>query len=69
MTAANASELNTVTRALDILDAEKLLFPGVGNYENMIRILNEKNYIEPLREYLAADRPLFRHLPGDAGPF
>jgi glutamine amidotransferase/cyclase len=41
----------------DILDAERLLFPGVGNYENMIKILNQKNYIEPLREYLKADRP------------
>ncbi len=43
----------------DILKAEKLLFPGVGNYESMIRILNEKNYIQPLREYLKADRPFF----------
>lgn len=43
----------------DILDAEKILFPGVGNYENMIKILNEKNYIAPLREYLREDRPFF----------
>ncbi len=46
-----------IKNPLDILDAEKLLFPGVGNYENMIKILNQKSYIEPLREYLQADRP------------
>lgn len=43
----------------DILDAEKLIFPGVGNYETMIRILNEKGYLNPLRQYLNADRPFF----------
>lgn len=48
-----------VTKPQDILDAEKILFPGVGNYENMIKILNEKDYILPLREYLKADRPFF----------
>jgi len=51
--------IRPVTRAADILDAQKLLFPGVGNYQSMIRILNEKNYIRPLREYLEADQPFF----------
>ncbi|OGR34194.1 MAG: imidazole glycerol phosphate synthase, glutamine amidotransferase subunit, partial [Desulfobacula sp. RIFOXYB2_FULL_45_6] len=41
----------------DIRNAERLLFPGVGNYENMIKILNQKNFIVPLRKYLQADRP------------
>ena len=49
--------VKTVQTPSDIGDAERLLFPGVGNYENMIKILNQKNYIEPLREYLKADRP------------
>jgi glutamine amidotransferase/cyclase len=48
-----------VTKPEDILSADKLIFPGVGNYESMIQILNQKNYIEPLREYLSADRPFF----------
>ncbi|WP_332370615.1 imidazole glycerol phosphate synthase subunit HisF [Desulfobacula toluolica] len=52
-------KIKPVTKPSDILDAEKLLFPGVGNYENMIRILTEKNYIAPLREYLKADQPFF----------
>ena len=53
------AQLERVNAPEDILSAEKLLFPGVGNYHTMIRILNEKHYIEPLREYLAADRPFF----------
>ncbi len=51
------AELKTVQAPEDILSAEKLIFPGVGNYESMIRILHRKHYIEPLREYLKADRP------------
>ncbi len=46
-----------IQKPSDILDAERLLFPGVGNYENMIKILNQKKYIEPLREYLKSDQP------------
>ena len=53
------ARLEWVKTPEDILSAEKLLFPGVGNYHTMIRILNEKHYIQPLREYLAADRPFF----------
>jgi glutamine amidotransferase/cyclase len=49
--------IKPVIKPSDILDAEKLLFPGVGNYESMIRILNQKKYIKPLREYLNADQP------------
>ena len=52
-------QIKPVLRPSDILNAEKLLFPGVGNYENMIRILNEKEYIAPLREYLFANQPFF----------
>ena len=52
-------KIKIVNKPTDILNAEKLLFPGVGNYENMIKILHEKNYINPLQEYLKADRPFF----------
>ncbi|HKK99127.1 MAG TPA: imidazole glycerol phosphate synthase subunit HisF [Desulfotignum sp.] len=51
--------LNTVTSPEDILSAEKIIFPGVGNYENMIQVLNRKGYMKPLREYLASNRPFF----------
>jgi glutamine amidotransferase/cyclase len=51
--------LKLVKEPEDILAAEKIIFPGVGNYETMIQILNQKNYIQPLKEYLGADRPFF----------
>ncbi|MCA1795704.1 MAG: imidazole glycerol phosphate synthase subunit HisF [Desulfobacteraceae bacterium] len=51
--------LNTVTSPEDILSAEKIIFPGVGNYENMIQVLNRKGYMDPLRQYLASNRPFF----------
>jgi len=41
----------------DILSAEKLVFPGVGAFGNMINILHEKNFVEPLKAYLNSNRP------------
>ncbi len=46
-----------VTRGEDILTAERLVFPGVGAFGSMMRILKERNFVEPLREYLRSDRP------------
>ncbi len=41
----------------DILQAEKLVFPGVGAFGNMMRILQDKGFVQPLQAYLRADRP------------
>lgn len=49
--------VKTVASADDILSAEKLVFPGVGNFGSMIRILNQKKYVDALRDYLNSDRP------------
>jgi glutamine amidotransferase/cyclase len=49
--------VKTVQTREDILSAEKLVFPGVGNFGNMIRILRQKDYLSPLADYLASDRP------------
>ena len=46
-----------VTCPEDIIKAEKLIFPGVGSFASAIQRLNELGYIEPLLEYLKADRP------------
>jgi len=43
----------------DITAAEKLVFPGVGNFGSMMDILEKKNYVEPLRTYLGSGRPFF----------
>ncbi len=50
-------QVRVVTKAADILCAEKLIFPGVGAFGNMMRILKQKGYVEPLKSYLSADRP------------
>ncbi len=53
-----AGETVTIVRSgADIAAAEKLVFPGVGAFGNMMRILHQKQFVEPLREYLRADRP------------
>ena len=41
----------------DILQADTLIFPGVGAFGSMMGILEEKDYIQPLRRYLAENRP------------
>lgn len=43
----------------DILSATQLVFPGVGNFGSMMRILNQKNYVGPLKDYIRSGRPFF----------
>jgi glutamine amidotransferase/cyclase len=50
-------KVKVVETAEDILSAERLVFPGVGAFGSMMNILNEKNYVEPLRDYLTSGRP------------
>lgn len=46
-----------VERPEDISTAERLIFPGVGAFGNMMHILDGKGYIGPLTEYLRSGRP------------
>ena len=41
----------------DIRDAEKLVFPGVGNFGEMMKSLQERGFVEPLKEFLHSGRP------------
>ena len=50
-------QVRIVETGEDILSAEKLVFPGVGAFGNMMEILNRKNFVAPLMAYLKADRP------------
>lgn len=50
-------ELTDIRRPADILNAEYLIFPGVGAFGAAMQRLNALGYTEPLQEYLAADRP------------
>jgi glutamine amidotransferase/cyclase len=49
--------VKVVATGEDILSAEKLVFPGVGAFGSMMHILNQKNYVEPLKTYLHSGRP------------
>ncbi|MBB1126226.1 imidazole glycerol phosphate synthase subunit HisF [Thiospirillum jenense] len=50
-------QLTDITAPEDILRAERIIFPGVGAFGSAMARLQQLGYIEPLREYLAADRP------------
>ena len=49
--------VSVVSRIDDIISAERMVFPGVGNFGSMMRSLNDKNYINPLKDYLLSGRP------------
>jgi len=48
-----------VANGADIAKAQKLVFPGVGNFGAMMQILRDKQLIEPLLAYLKEDKPFF----------
>ncbi len=48
-----------VANGADIAKAQKLVFPGVGNFGTMMQILRDKQLIEPLLAYLKQDKPFF----------
>ena len=50
-------KVSVVGSGEDIMAAEKLVFPGVGNFGSMMEILQSKGYVEPLKAYLQSDRP------------
>ncbi|KAF8927488.1 hypothetical protein EDD21DRAFT_30163 [Dissophora ornata] len=41
----------------DILKADKLIFPGVGAFGSAMTSLHTKQYAEPLKQYLALNKP------------
>ena len=43
----------------DIAAAAVIVFPGVGSFGNAMDTLNAKGFTEPLKAYLAQDRPFF----------
>ncbi len=46
-----------VKKGEEILQADKLIFPGVGNFGNMMEILGQKGFLDPLRRFLNSGRP------------
>ena len=49
--------IKVASTAQDIECAEKLVFPGVGAFGNMMRILEEKQFVQPLKNYITSGRP------------
>jgi glutamine amidotransferase/cyclase len=54
---ALGERVEVARRGEDLLHAEKLVFPGVGAFGNMMDILNRKDYAGPLKQYLGSGRP------------
>jgi glutamine amidotransferase/cyclase len=55
---ANGYEIEDITDPSQIAQAKVIVFPGVGSYGSAMKVLKEKGYDEPLREYLSKhDRP------------
>ena len=56
--ATGYTNIEDITSPQQIIDAECIIFPGVGSYQTAMNVLNEKQYIEPLKLYLKnKDRP------------
>ncbi len=52
------SDVKNIESPEDILHAEKLIFPGVGNFGVVMSRLREAGYIEPLIQRIRENRPL-----------
>ncbi|KAL4092690.1 hypothetical protein PRIC1_011681 [Phytophthora ramorum] len=53
---AAGHSVKDVTSAEDILAAEVLIFPGVGNFRAAMEFLTASGYVAALKAYIAADR-------------
>jgi glutamine amidotransferase/cyclase len=49
---AQGVQLEDITEPSQILQAKVIIFPGVGSFGSAMRVLKEKGFDEPLREYL-----------------
>lgn len=49
--------VSVAASADEIVSADKLVFPGVGAFGSMMQILNEKQYVAPLKAFLSSGRP------------
>jgi glutamine amidotransferase/cyclase len=51
-------EIEDITDPAQISQAKAIVFPGVGSYGSAMKVLKEKGFDKPLREYLSgSDRP------------
>jgi glutamine amidotransferase/cyclase len=51
-------EIEDITEPSQIAEAKAIVFPGVGSYGSAMKVLKEKGFDQPLREYLSGrDKP------------
>ncbi len=62
-------KVSLITSGEDILSAEKLVFPGVGAFGSMMGILEERNFVDPLKKYLRGRPAISWDLPWTSGTF
>ena len=51
------AEHKTIASPGDVEGIEKMIFPGVGAFGDSMENLNARGLVEPIREWIAADRP------------
>ena len=51
--AANGYEIEDITTPEQITNAKVIVFPGVGSYGSAMKVLHDKQFVEPLRNYLS----------------
>ena len=61
--------VKVVSKPEDVVNAEKLVFPGVGSFGSMMHILENQNYVDPLKTFLAFGKTVFGYMSGNAGAF
>ncbi len=53
------AEARYVDRAAGFAEVDALVFPGQGRFDDSMAGLQRQGLVEPLREWIAADRPFF----------
>jgi glutamine amidotransferase/cyclase len=52
-------EIEDITTAEQILNAECIIFPGVGSFQTAMNVLHDRNFLEPLKFYLQSKKRPF----------
>uniref|UniRef100_A0A383VTI8 Imidazole glycerol phosphate synthase hisHF n=2 Tax=Tetradesmus obliquus TaxID=3088 RepID=A0A383VTI8_TETOB len=51
--------IKDVSKPSDITAADKLIFPGVGAFGQAMDVLQQKDYVQPLVDYIQSGKPFF----------
>ncbi|KAF6260117.1 hypothetical protein COO60DRAFT_1294530 [Scenedesmus sp. NREL 46B-D3] len=51
--------IKDVSKPSDITAADKLIFPGVGTFGQAMDVLQQRDYVKPLMDYIQSGKPFF----------